>query len=93
MEKDISSERDAPSLDVRSSIEAVERVVSLLGVSGGCAVEVIRKEVNVTGFGVLQRKSLVLVRVKVSNKPLKLTITGTGGSGYPFNLPPIILSF
>jgi hypothetical protein len=57
--KDISSERDAPSLDVRSSTGAVARLVSLLGVSGGCAMEVIRKEVNVMGFGVLQRKGLV----------------------------------
>ena len=81
--KDISSERDAPSLVVRSSIGAVAGVFCTLGVSGGCAMEVIRNEVNVMAFGVLQMNGLVNKREKF----LQLTITGTGGSGYPSNLP------
>ena len=51
--KDISSERDAPSLVVRSSIGAVAGVFCTLGVSGGCAMEVIKNEVNVMSFGLV----------------------------------------
>ena len=90
MRKDISSERDAPPLDVRSSIGAVERVVSPLGVSGVRVVEVIRNEVNVMGFGVLQKSDLVNMTGKLLNKLLKRTIPG---GGYQSSLPRMILSF
>ena len=86
MRKDISSGRDAPSLVVRSSTEAVARVRCPLGVSGVRAMEVIRNEVNVMGFGVLQRNGLVNMRGKMPNKFLQVIIPGTGGSGYPSKL-------
>ena len=88
--KDISSERDAPPLDVRSSIGAVERVVSQLGVSGVRVVEVITNEGNVMGFGVLQKSDLVNMTGKLLNKLLKRTIQE---GGHQSNLPRMILSF
>ena len=60
MRKDISTEKDAPSLVVRSSTEAVGRVLCPLGVSGVCAMEVIKNEVNVMSFGLVFFKGKAL---------------------------------